>query len=364
MSLSGRWVSCKRAIDKVYQDHNLQVNIEEAIEWTGEVLDLIGCPLMLKDIVTNGVPDENGTVHSPVPISAYRAPIPIDVHEITGILDFESKTHLYGITDPFYKSYSSTDFPNMLQETSYTTNNNYIFVGYESGYLEISYKAFALDTEGFPLVPDDTKVIRAISNAIARNIDYRDWRAGRTNRDVFMYSDKEYMWAIGAASSKVNIPSIPEMESWMRAKLTILPRIRLFQTAFRQAPSTNTVLHTQNLQDRVQVVGDSQSVILDLSLYGVTALNSTNLVLNWNLLNTGLGSNTRTINIYKSTTKTAPNLVAHVTGQILNGNMLNLPVVADNSSGITGNVTVSISPLGVTDDTDSANMIVFIKQPS
>lgn len=364
MSLSGRFISCKRAIDKVYQDHNLQVNIEEAIEWTGEILDLIGCSLMLKDVVTNGVPDEDGVVHSPVPISAYRAPIPIDVHEITGILDFESKTNLYGVTDPFYKSYSSTDYPNMLQETSYTKNNNYIFLGYESGYLEISYKAFALDIEGFPLVPDDTKVVRAIADGIARNIDYRDWRAGRTADKVFTYSDKQYMWSIGAASSKVNIPSIPEMESWMRAKLTILPRLRLFQTAFRQGPVSNIALHTQNLQDRVQVVGDVQSVILELSLYGVTALNSMNLVLNWSLLNTGLGSNTRTINMYKNNTKTTPNLVAHVTGQILNGNMLNLPVVADNSSGITGNVNVNISPSGVVDDTDLGNMIVFVKQPS
>jgi hypothetical protein len=364
MSLSGRYISCKRAIDRVYQDYNLEVDIEEAIEWTGDVLDFIGCPLMLKNIVTNGVPDEDGIVHSPVPISSYRAPIPLDLHEILGILDYESKQCLYGITDTFYKSYASLDYPNLLEETSYAVNNNYIFTGYESGYLEISYKAFALDAEGYPLVPDDTKITRAITSYIGRNIDRRNWRAGRVSGEVFKESDKEYMWAIASASSKANIPSIAEMESWQRARIQLLPRIKLFQTAFRQPQTTNIQLHVENLQDRVQVVGDAQSVILDLSLYGVTALNSTNLVLNWNLLNTGLGNNTRTINIYKNNTKTAPNLVAHVTGQILNGNMLNLIVVADNSSGITGNVTLNISTLGVVDDTDQGNLIVFVRQPS
>ena len=357
MAISGRYISCKRAIDRVYQDAGLEVNIEEAIEWVGDVLDFIGSPLLLKTVVTNGLADEDGIVNSPVPIVSYRAEIPLNLHEIKMIADYESKQMLYEITDPLYKSYSSADFPNLLEETSYIANNNFIFTGYETGFLEIAYTAYALDEEGVPLVPDDTRVTRALTTYIARNIDYRNWRAGRVSGDIFKYSDREYMFAIASASNKVNIPSIDKMDSWMRARVQLMPRLKLHQTAFRHPLTTNIQLHPQNLNDRVRVSGDAQSVILNLTLYGVTVSNSTNLVLYWNLINSGT---TRTINFYSTSTKTVGVLVAHASAAILNGNMLNVAVTADNTSGISGDVTINISSTGVMDDTDSANMVVLI----
>lgn len=357
MAVSGRYISCKRAIDRVYQDAGLEVNIEEAIEWVGDVLDFIGSPLLLKTIVTNGLADEDGIVYSPVPIVSYRAAIPLNLHEIKMVADYESKQMLYEITDPLYKSYGSLDYPNLLEETSYIANNNYIFTGYETGFLELAYTAYALDTEGFPLVPDDTRVTRALTTYIARNIDYRNWRAGRLSGDVFKYSDREYLFAVASASNKVAIPSIDRMDSWMRARIQLMPRLKLHQTAFRHPLTTNIQLHPQNLNDRVRVIGDAQSVILNLTLYGVTVSNSTNLVLYWNFTNSGT---TRLINFYSTAAKTAGVLVAHATGAVLNGNVLNVAVTADNTSGISGNVTINISSSGVIDDTDSSNMVVLI----
>lgn len=353
-----KWISCKRSIDRVYQDAGLEVNISDAIEWVGDVLDFVGQPLLLKNIVTNGVTDEDGITHPPIPIVAYRASIPTDLHKVIGVLDYETKKSLYEITDSFFKSYGSQDFPNLLQEGSYTVNNNYFFTGYESGYLEVSYSAYALDNEGFPLIPDNTRLVRAITSYIIERLDYRLLRSGRITPNLYNESYKKYCFDIGSAYNAVNIPSVDGMESWKRARIQLIPRIKLHALAFRQPDRYTTSNMLNKINDRFSIVGDVQSVLLNVSIYGISATNSTNSVLFWNFINSG---NSRTLNIYSNVAKTIGYLVAHCTANVLDGNTLVATVLADNSSGLSGILTFNISQSGVINDTDSGNLIVVTK---
>jgi hypothetical protein len=107
---------------------------------------------------------------------------------------------------------------------------------------------------------------------------------------------------------------------------------------------------------KVDVIGDAQSIITSMSLYGVNGSNSTNNVLYWDFIVSGT---TRTINIYSNVAKTVGYLVAHATGLILDGNTLKITLVADNTSGLTGDITFSIPTAGAISDTSSANLIIF-----
>lgn len=348
----GKFISCKRAIDRAYQDADVQVNIEDAIEWVGDVLDSIKAPVLYKTIITNGLADEDGIVYPLIPVIDYRAALPDNWLKIISVMDHDSKAMLYEITDSQYKSYSSPIAPNLYEENAYTINNDYIFTAFESGNLEIAYSALRVDEEGYPMVPDDSRINEAISKYIINKLDYKNWRAGRITRDVYEESKKEYHFAIGKASSAVNIPSLAGMESWKNMSINLVPRLRLFKTAFRHPVTTTQRLTGMN--DRIDVVGDSQTVIINLSMSGLNANNSTNNVVYWNFLNSGY---TRTINFYKEPSKST--LVAHATGMVLDGNTLIVSILPDGNSGLGGQLTFNISASGVTDDTDASNMVVL-----
>ena len=352
---NGKLISCKAVIDRVYGDANLEVNIEEAVRWIGTTLDYIGCPAILKTIVTNGLTDEDGTSHPPIPVLAYRGTLPTDLHSITSCANYETKRMMYEITDTLYKSYGDDEYPNVLQENSYIANNNYVFTGFEEGYLELCYNAYPLDTEGFPKIPDDEKVMEAVKWTIIKNLDYLSLRAGKITRDIYEISNKEYNWAIGGATNRMQIPSIDGMESWMRMHTQLIPRLKLHSVAFRQ-PEKATYTQAPNMYKKVEIIGDAQSVFTSMSLYGVNGSNSTNNVLYWDFIVSGT---TRTINIYSNVAKTAGYLVAHATGLILDGNTLKVTLVADNASGLTGDITFSIPTAGAISDTDEANLIIF-----
>lgn len=249
MGLSGRYISCKRAIDRVYQDAGLEVNNTEAIEWVGDVLDLIGAPMLYKTVITNGLEDEDGITNDPLIITAYRAELPLDVHKIIGCLNYETKATMYEVTDNFYKSYGSEVMPNLIPENSYITNNAYIFTGYETGSLELAYSAYKLDSDGFPMIPDDTKVVRAITSYITERLDYRSWRIGRITSQIYEQSKRDRYFDMGAATTRVDIPSIDKMESWKRMVINLNPRLKLHSTGFRlpaksaNAPTTGAGLN-------------------------------------------------------------------------------------------------------------------------
>jgi hypothetical protein len=239
MALTGKFTSAKRAIDRVYQDAGLEVNLVEAVEWIGDVLDLIGAPIMYKTCITNGLEDEDGVTHPPIDIISYRGELPVDLHKIVGAIDFDTKRELYEITDIAYKSYQSQEFPNMIPEGSYTTNNSHIFTSYETGRVEMVYSAYKLDEFGLPMIPEDTKVVRAVTSYITERLDYRAFRVGRVTPQIYQQSKQDRHFDIGAATMRVDIPSIDGMESWKRVTINLMPRLNLHATGFRQ-PAKNT----------------------------------------------------------------------------------------------------------------------------
>lgn len=280
MSLTGKYISSRRAIDRVYQDAGLEVNLIEAVEWIGDVLDLIGAPVLYKTVVTNNLEDEDGITHPPIDVIAYRAEIPVDLHKIIGAIDYDTKRALYETTDIAYKSYASTDFPNMIPEGSYTTNNSHIFTSYETGRIELIYSAYKLDSDGLPMIPEDTKVVRAVTSYITERLDYRSFRVGRTTAQIYEQSKKDRYFDIGSATMKVDIPSIDGMESWKRMSINLMPRLKLHSTGFRQ-PSKNTYspagtggpnnsISSQVPIDLMTVLSHTMSYSLDWKITNVT----------------------------------------------------------------------------------------------
>lgn len=105
------------------------------------------------------------------------------------------------------------DSPSFTGE-SYILNPDYIHASFETGFLFISYMAYPLDSNGFPLIPDDISYKEAAFWYIMKKLMMRGWQhpAGLD------YGYAEAMWQkyCTQARNAANMPDIGQYEQFTR----------------------------------------------------------------------------------------------------------------------------------------------------
>lgn len=99
------------------------------------------------------------------------------------------------------------------EEYTYKINNYYLFTNFDSGKVEIVYKAFPMDDNGFPLIPDDTKFIRAVVEYIAERHFWKLMLIDKISERKYDRIAQQYYWAVAAVKSYASMPSVDEMEN-------------------------------------------------------------------------------------------------------------------------------------------------------
>jgi len=209
MALNGKYIDVSYIIERVYRDtgFDLEIKYDEVIEWVWDVISLVGAPNAYVDKITNGdtgMPD-------PITIVDYRGTLPSDLHHIVFARDYDTKMPMICKSSSFVKD-TETVYVKESQY-SYTVNESYMFTSFETGEVELNYKAFPTNNLGMPLVPDDIKFVMATQAYVAERIGFRLWMQERLSRDRYEKLGQERDWYIGAASTKARIPSIDEMEA-------------------------------------------------------------------------------------------------------------------------------------------------------
>lgn len=273
MAYNGRHKSLKSAMEEIYRDSGFDyVDWEDVVSWSFRLMGLIGAPNQYITKNTNG---SNGAP-KPIEISGFRGILPDDLvakdscRRIT--LDSEGTvSRFYPMvesSDVFFKNpaKSTEDYPVVTdplyntvyidengetQNVSITQDNNFpygggqmftykiegniIFTSFESGMVEMAYKAVPTDVDGFPMFPDDSKYLRAIVYEVIWQLDRRKYRRNPSpgNKAILNDSAQERAWAVGAAATKGKIPSIDEMESIKNSWLRSIPKINEHSSGFK-----------------------------------------------------------------------------------------------------------------------------------
>jgi hypothetical protein len=209
MALNGKYVDVSYIIERVFRDNgfDLEIKYDEVIEWVWDVISLVGAPQAYIEKITNGdtgMPD-------PIVITDYRGELPNDLHHIIFARDYDTKMPMICKSSSFFKDIEQVYV--VESQYSYTINNGYIFTSFESGEVEMCYKAFPTNNLGMPMVPDDIKFIMAVQAYIAERIGFRLWMQEKLTRDRYEKLEQERLWYIGAATTKAAMPSINEMEA-------------------------------------------------------------------------------------------------------------------------------------------------------
>lgn len=166
------YTSSNRVIAKILRDTGINGNdyINDIIEWIGEALDFIGTQRQLV-----------GKTRI-IKTSSFRAPIPSDLYSLESIRYASGNYNNSPSIDDFKYDLEESDadynssFYNKQKSNQSGLNNGYIIDGnyiktdLEESWIAITYWAFPLDNEGFPLIPDMVEFTEAITWYVMQKI--------------------------------------------------------------------------------------------------------------------------------------------------------------------------------------------------
>lgn len=211
-----RTTNIRRILDRVMRHPMLQeIPFETAVEYAVDFIQLMGTPALY---------EEKTAI---VPITNWRGNLPCD---------FEKMIQVRAVTRPgmppapTYR-YSGHSFhmsdkhkPPMVAEFTYKLQGMVIFTSTKELDVEIAYRAFATDDEGYPLLPDNASFLRGLENYIKMKWFEILFDEGKISKEVMERADREYCWAAGDAQSEFSRLSLDEAETLFNSFKTLLPR--------------------------------------------------------------------------------------------------------------------------------------------
>lgn len=224
---NGKYKSIKHIIEKVYRDNKaiLKLDLYDAIEWAGECIELIGSPIQLLD------------KYECIKIEEFKGKLPCDLYLLLGTREEHGMAMRYS-TDSFHHAKACKNINsccNLNCDLIYTINDDYMFTSFKEGTVELAYKAIPTDSEGFPLIPDDIKFVKAVQMYITERLYWQALATGKIQQYMYERVDRERDWYIAAAQSRGNMPSVDAMESIKNNWIRLIPKINQHADFFKSA---------------------------------------------------------------------------------------------------------------------------------
>ena len=156
-------------------------------------------------------------------------------HNMLDVYGNEIYNLAYPISGPVFKQSTSTFHMSNIEDYNdyvYKIQGNYIYTSLKEGMVEVSYKAILLDSNGYPLIPDNSKFTRALQAYIKKEWFTILFESGTIQGNVLQNVQQEYAWAVGACETEYQKLSLDKAESFYNSWRTMLPRTREHSKGF------------------------------------------------------------------------------------------------------------------------------------
>lgn len=214
----------RRILDRVMRHPMMRgIPFETAVEYTVDFIQLMGTPALY---------EEKTAI---VPVDDWRGPLPCDFEEMIQVRaarrqrkghgpapvpeDGRQMTYRYS-GDSFHMS---KDKP-LGGGLTYKVQGMVIFTSTRDTDLEIAYRAFAVDDEGYPLLPDNASFLRGLEAYIKVQWFTMLFDMGQISSAVLQNAQQEYAWAAGDAQSEFSRLDLDKAETLFNSFRTLLPR--------------------------------------------------------------------------------------------------------------------------------------------
>jgi len=223
MASTGNLVSIKMIVDRlmrnpVMKDLQYEFIVDNAIE----VLRILDAPAIYV------------TMREKLNVSGFRALKPIQMMKMVGI----ARTDQGGIQplrtteDDGQEFFHEGDITTSGTDGTYSLNSKYINLNFETGSIDVIYKAIATDEECYPMILDNAVLLRCVES-------YIKWKWFDILNDIDVVSDRklhkaeaDYMFNVAQSDANLKLPSVDEMETIVNSITQLIPSRTQFSDRF------------------------------------------------------------------------------------------------------------------------------------
>jgi len=172
-----------------------------------------------------------------VNVQNYRTRVPNDIYKLKSVMALNVGGHLKRlVSSQDDRIQMQTEYrDNHLSAAQYKYVGDFIYTDFESGELEIIYTAYAVDSEGLPVIPAVESLIYAIENFIKVRHFTVAVETGAMSSSILDRAEMQYEWYLAQASNELYTPTPEDVESLSNAIMTLLPRTQDHATNFKFA---------------------------------------------------------------------------------------------------------------------------------
>lgn len=194
------YINIREILSRVLRHPLLQeFTLEQAIQYVVDFIGIFGFPDLYEDKETA------------IDICEYRGDLPCDLISINMVKDCKTNIPLRSMTSAFNPG--GKYYNHLKQEPQFKVQNRVIITSFPEGKVIVSYKAIPVDDEGYPLLIDNSKYLKALELYIKCQLFTVLFDLGKVSQQVLNHTEQEYGWSAGQLSEEFKTPSVSEMES-------------------------------------------------------------------------------------------------------------------------------------------------------
>ena len=213
--------SIKVIFDKIMRHPLLQdLSIETIVDYSIDFMRIVGVPSMFEEKVEKAE------------VINYRASLPCDYYQMIQIRALDPNYNILGAfrysSDSFHMSNTKPEYA----DYSYKVQGNIIYLSVPNGLIEIAYQAIPIDSDGYPLIPDNSSFTRALEAYIKKQHFTILFDLGKIGNGPLAQVQQDYAWAVGDCQSEFNRLTIDKAESFYNSWRTLIIRSSEHRTGF------------------------------------------------------------------------------------------------------------------------------------
>ncbi len=201
-----------------------ELPFETAVEYTVDFISLMGTPAIY---------NEKTAV---VEVNDWRGQLPCDFEHMIQVRVAPHQSECWRncpafVPRPTYResghSFHMSEFkPNKIMpgDLTYKIQGMVIFTSTKDVNVEIAYRAFAIDDEGYPLLPDNPSFLRGLEAYIKLQWFTIKYDMGEISQQVMQNTQQEYAWAAGDAQSEFSRMNLDQAQTLFNSFKNLLPK--------------------------------------------------------------------------------------------------------------------------------------------
>ena len=204
--MAEQYTNIRIVLDKILRHPLMQdLSLETAVDYTVDFMRIVGTPRMFTEKI------------SIIELKDYRAELPNDYYQMIQVKGNGDTMYNYA-TDSFHLSNTHNT------NKTYKVQGHIIYSSSKDDNLEISYLAIETDSDGFPLIPDNSSFTRALELYIKKQWFTILFDLGKISNASFQNVLQEYAWAVGDCQTEFNRMSLDQAESFYNSWRTLILR--------------------------------------------------------------------------------------------------------------------------------------------